>query len=80
MKCYEFKLISFKHGIFDNSLDATYILHLENNGRLSNIKKQLQKIQVSEIYDWFKEQIKKYRKTLAAMGGGAFFAVMMGAV
>ena len=44
------------------------------------VKKQLQKIQVSEIYDWFKEQIKKHSKTLAAMGGGAAFAVMIGAV
>lgn len=44
------------------------------------VKKQLRKIQVSEIYDWFKEQIKKHSKTLAAMGGGAAFAVMMGAI
>ena len=43
-------------------------------------KKQLKKIEVSEIYDWFRDQIKKHGKTLAAMGGGAGIAVMMGAV
>ena len=42
--------------------------------------KQLKKIEVSEIYDWFRDQIKKHGKTLAAMGGGAGIAVMMGAV
>ena len=44
------------------------------------IKKQLKKIEVSEIYDWFRDQIKKHGKTLAAMGGSAGIAVMMGAV
>ena len=44
MKCYEFKRIKFKKGIFDASIDATYIIHLLNNGRLSNIKKQLMKV------------------------------------
>ena len=43
------------------------------------IKKQLQKIEVSEIYDWFKNQIKEHGKTLAAMGGVAGGAMMFGA-
>jgi len=63
MKCYEFKLISFKHGIFDNSLDATYILHLENNGRLSNIKKQLQKIKpTKKVFIYYNKGFKKCKK------------------
>jgi ammonia channel protein AmtB len=44
------------------------------------VKKQLKKIEVSEIYDWFRDQIKKHGKTLAAMGGGAGVAMMMGAI
>ena len=63
MKCYEFKLISFKHGIFDNSLDATYILHLENNGRLSNIKKQLQKIKpTKKVFIYYNKGFKTCKK------------------
>ena len=44
------------------------------------VKKGLKKIEVSEIYDWFKQQIKKHGKTLAAMGAGAGVAMMMGAI
>ena len=44
------------------------------------VKKKLKEIEVSQIYDWFKDQIKKHGKTLAAMGGGAGIAVMMGVV
>ena len=44
------------------------------------VKKQLKKIEVTEIYDWFSDQIKVHGKTLAAMGGGAGIAMMMGAI
>ena len=44
------------------------------------VKKSLKKVEVSQIYDWFKKQIKQHGKTLAAMGGGAGFAMMMGAI
>ena len=44
------------------------------------VKKQLNKIEVSEIYDWFRKQIKEHGKTLAAMGGVAGGALMMGAI
>ena len=44
------------------------------------VKKKLKEIEVSNIYDWFKNQIKKHGKTLTAMGGGAGIAVMMGAI
>ena len=44
------------------------------------VKRQLKKIEVSEIYDWFRDQIKKHGKTLATLGGGAGIAVMMGAI
>ena len=44
------------------------------------VKRKLKKIEVSEIYDWFKKQIKEHGKVLAAMGGGAGIAVTMGAI
>jgi hypothetical protein len=44
------------------------------------VKRKLKKIEVSEIYDWFKKQIKEHGKVLAAMGGGAGIAITMGAI
>ena len=41
-------------------------------------KKKLKKIEVSDIYDWFRKQILKYKKELIAMGGGAGIAVAIG--
>jgi len=38
--CYRFELIEFDDGLF-KEVDATYILHLEGNGRLDHIYKQL---------------------------------------
>ena len=43
-KCYRFEKLIYKNAIFNKSIDATYILHLENNGRIYNIKKELNKI------------------------------------
>lgn len=38
--CYRFELLEFEDGLFEN-IDATYILHLEGNGRLQHIYDQL---------------------------------------
>lgn len=38
--CYKFKKYIFNDGLFKN-VDATYIIHLENNGRLKSIENQL---------------------------------------
>jgi len=40
-KCYRFEKLYYSRGLLDNCVDATYIIHLEGNGRLSNIRKQL---------------------------------------
>jgi hypothetical protein len=40
-KCYEFKKFEYHDGIFNDSVDATYILYLDGNGRLPDIEKQL---------------------------------------
>jgi|LauGreDrversion4_1035100.scaffolds.fasta_scaffold01345_12 hypothetical protein len=37
--CYRFEQIEYSDGLLD--LDATYIIHLEGNGRIENIKSQL---------------------------------------
>lgn len=43
MDCYRFELREYKHGCLDKSVDATYVIHLEGNGRLPNIETQLKK-------------------------------------
>ena len=48
-KCFKLEKISYKSSMFDKSVDATYIIHLENNGRLDSIKSQLSKYQPSNI-------------------------------
>ena len=44
------------------------------------VKRSLKKVEVSQIYDWFKKQIKEHGKTLVALGAGAGVAVMMGGI
>ena len=39
MSCYTFETRNYTEGIFN--VDATYIIHLENNGRYKDIEKQL---------------------------------------
>ena len=40
MDCYRFESISGRKPLFAH-IDATYVIHLENNGRLQNVKRQL---------------------------------------
>lgn len=46
--CYYLKTLYFNDPIFD-SVDATYIIHLEGNGRYSDIEEQLEKYHPSKI-------------------------------
>ena len=39
--CYRFEKIIFNKGLLDDGVDATYIIHLEGNGRYEDIIKQL---------------------------------------
>ena len=48
-QCYFFNKIEFNDGLLNNFVDATYIIHLENNGRLPNIKYQLNKYHPTNI-------------------------------
>ena len=60
---YKFEIIEFKDGIFDKSIDATYIIHLEGNGRLELLKEQLYKFKPSKIcYILFNKGFKKANK------------------
>jgi len=61
--CYTFKKIIFNKGFFDKSVDATYIIHLENNGRLNSIYNQLkQYIPTKIVYILFNKGYKKCKK------------------
>lgn len=66
MKCFNFKELKFKHGIFDNSIDCTYIIHLEDNyKRLDNIKNQLNKYKpTKKVYIYVNKGFKKCKKNL----------------
>lgn len=66
MKCFEFKEIKFKFGIFDNSIDCSYIIHLESDkNRLKNIKTQLNKYKpTKKIYIYNNKGFKNCKKNL----------------
>jgi len=46
---YSFELINFDKGIFDEGIDATYVIHLKDNGRLDHIKEQLLKFRPTKV-------------------------------
>ena len=62
-KCYKYSKILFNESIFDNSIDATYIIHLEDNGRIDHIKNQLSEYQPTKIvYICYNKGYKNCRK------------------
>jgi len=63
---YRFEKITFQHhGIFDACIDATYILHLEGNGRYSVILEQLKKYKPSKsLYIVFNKGYKSGKKPI----------------
>ena len=48
LMCYYIKTLYFNDPLF-NETDATYIIHLENNGRYKNIEKELKKYHPTNI-------------------------------
>jgi hypothetical protein len=63
MEAYKFKKIIFNNGFFNKSIDATYIIHLENNGRYEHIQSQLHKFNPTNIvYILFNQGYKKSKK------------------
>jgi len=62
-KCYNFQKHTFNNSIFENNIDATYIINLENNGRLDHIMNQLLLYQPTKIvYICFNKGYKKCKK------------------
>ncbi len=60
--CYTFKKIIYDNVLLDN-VEATYIIHLKDNGRLEDIQKQLKEYQPTKIvYIVFNEGFKKCKK------------------
>lgn len=64
-KCYQFKKRLNKEGFLDKSVDATYIIHLKNNGRLDHIYSQLEEFSPTRvIYIVMNEGFKNCNKKL----------------
>jgi hypothetical protein len=47
--CYKFKKITYTNGLLDDAVDATYIIHLEGNGRYEGILNQLDLYQPTKV-------------------------------
>ena len=63
LECYKFKEYNFPYGLLDESVDVTYILHLEGNGRLDSILNQINKYTTTKlIYIVFNKGYKKCKK------------------
>ena len=63
--CYKFEKNNYEKGILDNSVDATYIIHLSDNGRLNHIQEQLKEYQPTKtVYIVFNQGFKKCKKKL----------------
>ena len=65
-KCYNFKLIKSSHVsecLFDNIVDATYVIHLENNGRYESVMDQIKRFNIcKKTYILFNKGFKNCRK------------------
>ena len=64
MKCYDFKQVNFNdNNLLDYSVDATYVIHLENNGRYDSIIEQLNIFQPTQkVFILFNKGFKKCKK------------------
>ena len=63
--CYTFKNIHYKNGLYDNFVDMTYILLLENSKREKHVYEQINKFQpTSKVKIQYNKGYKKCKKTL----------------
>ena len=61
--CYKFEKTEYKDGLLSNCVDATYIIHLEGNGRLKSIQNQLKEYHPTNIlYIVYNKGYKKCEK------------------
>jgi hypothetical protein len=64
-KCYDYNKLSFNDGILNDSVDATYIIHLKDNGRYDSIQQQLSEYHITNtVYIVVNQGFKKCSKTL----------------
>ena len=62
---YRFEEINYNKGILDSCIDATYVLHLENNGRIDKVLSQLEIVNISkQVYIMYNAGFKKTNKIL----------------
>jgi len=65
MECYRFEQENFEAGFLDDGVSATYIIHLEGNGRLDHVRVQLSQYHPTKIvYILFNKGYKKCSKNL----------------
>lgn len=63
--CYRFQYIQNDSGLLDDCIDASYIIHLEGNGRYKHIQNQLSSYQPSkDVYILYNRGFKKCHKFL----------------
>ena len=63
--CYFFEKITFNDGLLNETVDATYIINLENNGRYNQIITQLEEYHPTNIvYIVHNKGYKKCKKKL----------------
>ena len=63
--CYKMKKHIYVSGIFDKSIDATYVIHLKDNGRLPQIQEGLREYQSTKVvYVVYNDGFKKCDKKL----------------
>lgn len=61
--CYSYHHIKNESGYFDDSVDATYVIHLENNGRLDSIFEQLSLYKpTQDVFILYNKGYKKCKK------------------
>jgi hypothetical protein len=62
-ECYTFKKMKYNTGLLHDAVDATYIIHLEGNGRYDDIMNQLKTYHpTKEVYILFNKGYKKCQK------------------
>jgi hypothetical protein len=62
-ECYTFKKMKYNTGLLHDAVDATYIIHLEGNGRYDDIMNQLKTYHpTKEVYIVFNKGYKKCQK------------------
>jgi hypothetical protein len=64
-KCYNFENITFENGLFDKTIDCTYIIHLENNGRIDHVYSEINRIKPTKnIFILFNKGFENCNKKL----------------